>query len=292
MHRATAKLLMIALAGWSTAAGCGGRASSGAPRGSARPNDPPVRARVAAAVITTSPVPLDRVAAISRFRSGVGHDYSDGVERCRSMKHYLRFTGGEPGEAHDPSWTTVPVVSPLDGTVVGVRAEWAGDQIRIRSAVDARYTAVLFHVRRAADGGGGVAVDVGSVLAAGQAIGFHASDATMADLAVELDDPASPQGRRLVSAFDEGVMGDVAFAPFARAASAAAGAIPATRATFVIAREERDADPLVCDGEAFAGEGRIANWVELAASGRTTSAPARWRSALPLLAVDAGFARR
>lgn len=250
---------------------------------------PAVRASASPAVITTSPVPLDRVAKISRFRSGVGHEYSDGVERCRSMKHYFQFVGGEPGEAHDPSWTTVPIVSPLDGTVVSVQAEWAGDQIRIRSSVDARYTAVLFHVRRAVDVDGAVAVDVGSVLAAGQAIGLHASDETMSDLAVEFDDPATPRGRRLVSAFDAGVMGDAAFAAFA-ARGVARGV--EGRAALIIAREERDADPLTCDGESFAGEGRIANWVVLAAPGATASPQSRWRSALPLLAVYGGPARR
>ncbi|MEO8084934.1 MAG: hypothetical protein ABI780_14010 [Ardenticatenales bacterium] len=244
-------------------------------------------------MITTSPVPLERVAKISRFRSGVGHDYSDGVERCRSMKHYLKFVGGEPGEAHDPSWTTVPIVSPLAGTVVSVQAEWAGDQIRIRSTVDARYTAVLFHVRRAVGVDGDVAVDVGSVLASGQAIGSHASDETMSDLAVEFDDPATPQGRRLVSAFDGGVMGDAAFAAFAARGGAGGGAGGrADRAALIIGREERDADPLTCDGEAFAGEGRIANWVVLAAPGGTASPQSRWRSVLPLLAVDGGRARR
>lgn len=194
-------------------------------------------------VLTTLHVPLDRVARISRFRSGVGHDYSDGVERCRSMKHYFAFrnadgSAGEPGRPHDPPWTTVPVVAPLAGVVVAVQAEWAGDQVRIRSAVDPRVTVVLFHVRRA------TGVDVGAALAAGQAVGRHASDETMSDIAVEVADGAAPQGRRLVSAFDPAVMGDAAFAALAAWGVGA-------RADLIIGRAERDAAPLRCDGERF-----------------------------------------
>lgn len=211
----------------------------------------------AAGVLSTLPVPLDRVARISRFRSAVGHDYSDGVEACRSMKHYFAFreadgTVGEPGRRHDPPWTTVPVVAPLAGVVVAVAAEWAGDQVRIQSAVDPRVTVVLFHVRRAAG------VDVGTALTAGQAVGHHASDETMSDIAVEVADAAAPQGRRLVSAFDPAVMGDAAFAAWT--ARGVGG-----RADLIIARAERDAAPLRCDGERFVVGGGVADWVELAA---------------------------
>ena len=32
-------------------------------------------------------IDLDKIGHISRFRSGKGHDYPDGYETCRSMKH-------------------------------------------------------------------------------------------------------------------------------------------------------------------------------------------------------------
>ena len=32
---------------------------------------------------------LDKINKISKFRSGMGHDYSDDFESCRSMKHYF-----------------------------------------------------------------------------------------------------------------------------------------------------------------------------------------------------------
>ncbi len=35
------------------------------------------------------------------------------------------------------------------------------------------------------------------------------------------------------------------------------------RADAVITRAERDANPLVCSGEAFAGKGALSNWIQL-----------------------------
>ena len=46
---------------------------------------------------------LSKLTEISLFRSSAGHDYSDGCEPCRSMKHYLspfvaeRVNGNVPG---------------------------------------------------------------------------------------------------------------------------------------------------------------------------------------------------
>lgn len=245
---------------WAAAAAVVGLAPAGCAAGTATPSTATSVAPSATAAVRTSSgivdrlhVPIDRVARISRFRSGVGHDYSDGVERCRSMKHYFAFrnadgSAGEPGRPHDPPWTTVPVVAPLDGTVEGVRAEWAGDQVRLRSAVDPRVAAVVFHVRRAAG------IDVGAVLRAGQPIGTHASDETMSDIAVEVADASAPQGRRLLSVFDPAVMDDAAFA----ALSASAGWGAAGRSALVIGRAERDAAPLGCEGERFVAAGASA----------------------------------
>ena len=38
--------------------------------------------------INVSYLPLDNVQQVSRFRSAIGHDFSDPEEHCRSMKHY------------------------------------------------------------------------------------------------------------------------------------------------------------------------------------------------------------
>ena len=41
----------------------------------------------------------DQIDRISRFRSGVGHDFADSYESCRSMKHYLCPTGSRTGSS-------------------------------------------------------------------------------------------------------------------------------------------------------------------------------------------------
>jgi len=47
-------------------------------------------------------IDLSKIGRISRFRSTVGHSYTDGSETCRSMKHYY-----EPMATVD--WTTVDI---------------------------------------------------------------------------------------------------------------------------------------------------------------------------------------
>ncbi|GAI87611.1 unnamed protein product [marine sediment metagenome] len=46
------------------------------------------------------------------FRSGIGHDYSNDFESCRSMNHYFnpKFNGSV-------DWSTVQIFSPVSGTV-------------------------------------------------------------------------------------------------------------------------------------------------------------------------------
>ena len=42
-------------------------------------------------IIDNDWINLDKIAQISKFRSGAGHDYSDDFERNRSMKHYFNW---------------------------------------------------------------------------------------------------------------------------------------------------------------------------------------------------------
>ena len=67
-------------------------------------------------LITSHYLDLASIDRISLFRSAIGHDYSDSVERCRSMKHYFM-----PRVALD--WSTLQVSSPAEGTIVDLRPE-------------------------------------------------------------------------------------------------------------------------------------------------------------------------
>jgi hypothetical protein len=194
---------------------------------------------------TAFTVDLDWIDRISRFRSGVGHDFSDSRESCRSMKHYL--CPHPCAGAHEPSWTTLAITSPVSGTVARLEQEQtAGTQVQIEPDGYAGWTVRIFHVSPTA------AVVVGAHVAAGERIGTHASDFTMSDVAVE---QRRPDGDfRRVSIFD--TMTDAAFASFVDHGLA-------TRAALQITAAERDADPLVCDGERFLDEGSLENWLAL-----------------------------
>lgn len=180
--------------------------------------------------VTTNYIGLEGLSRISYFRSHDGHDYSDSVERCRSMKHYFKF----PGD-------TTPVYAPVAGTVHSSFQEWAGTQIQIRSDEQPAFLFVIFHVAPA------VSVTPGTRYGAGQLLGWHATSQTYSDIAVEVSTPA---GRRLVSYFD--TLADAAFAPFQ-----ARGA--ASRAAFTITRAQRDGAPLGCSGEGFTAEAMAAD---------------------------------
>jgi hypothetical protein len=175
-----------------------------------------------------------RVAKISRFRSGYGHDFSDSVERCRSMKQYFHPTGGEPGAAHSPSWTTLEVRSPVAGRVVRVEPERSvGSQLYLESSENRAFTFRIFHVAPE-PGLSGSAVEAGALL------GHHAGDETFSDVAVEVN--RGLEGFRLV-AFVE-TLTDEAFAVLQSRGVA-------TREALVISREERDSTPLTCSGSQF-----------------------------------------
>lgn len=171
-------------------------------------------------------IELDRIGRISRFRSSIGHDYSDFFEDCRSMKHYFM-----PEEAGD--WSTVRVFSPVDGTVSRFFKEFAGTQVWIQSSEYPDFEFRIFHVKLLDS------LSVGQILKAGRQLGTHIGSQTMSDIAVAVSTPVE---WKLVSYFD--VMTDTLFQAYqARGAR--------ERGDFIITREARDADPLTCTGETF-----------------------------------------
>lgn len=197
-----------------------------------------VAARGVPALIEAHYIDLARVAAVSRFRSGVGHDYADDVERCRSMKHYFRPAGSD--------WAGVRVVAPVSGRVTRVLPEWAGTQLQIRSSAYPAFTVVLFHV--ALDR----ALAAGDSVTAGGALGTHVGTQTTSDVAVWA---MLPGGRR-------GLVSYVEALPDALWSVLAARGV-AARDSLVISRAARDAAPLACDGEAFTGTDPLPQWVTL-----------------------------
>lgn len=189
--------------------------------------------------VTVDYIEAARIAQVSRFRSSAGHDYSDDVEACRSMKHYF-----QPAVMAEAGQTVIR--APVTGAVTRVIEEWAGTQIQITSDEYPAFTFILFHVRMPST------PVVGQSFAAGQLLGTHIGSQTASDIAVAV---VTPTGRRFVSWFD--VMTDGLFATYvARGASA--------RSSLIISRIARDADPLTCDAVGnFVTRGTLESWVLL-----------------------------
>jgi hypothetical protein len=218
--RATFGVLSLALA--VTLGGCGSPAQPEAPAPEATPTVAPPAAQA-----TADYIELGRIARISRFRSGVGHDYSGGGESCRSMKHYFV-----------PASYPVKIFSPVSGTVGYLTQEWAGTQVGIQSGAR---TFIVFHVSVLPS------ITVGTSLTAGQQIGTHVGSQTWSDIAVR-------EGDQLLSYFE--VMKDAVFQSYR---SRGVGA----RGELIISQAARDAEPLTCNGDSFAGPGSIPNWIDL-----------------------------
>lgn len=183
-------------------------------------------------------IELDKINRISMFRSGIGHDYSDDFESCRSMKHYF-----QPNSSVD--WPTVQIFSPISGTVSKIYEEWAGTQVQIKSEEYPAFFFIIFHVNLTNP------LNVGDLVTVSQQLGTHIGSQTTSDIAVGV---STPNGWKLVSYFD--VMTDSVFQNYqARGLS--------SRDDAIISKEARDADALTCDGEEFTDSGNLENWIVL-----------------------------
>jgi hypothetical protein len=191
-------------------------------------------------VLPANHIDLSKIERISRFRSTVGHSYTDGSETCRSMKHYY-----QPKQSVD--WTTVDIYAPASGTVEGIARDGAfGYRIRIRPRDLPALDIQIFHVT----------IDSGVVrlrwVDAGEHIGRHASSATMSDIAMSI---GPVEGGTLISYFD--AMTDAVFAEYQ-----ARGV--ASREAAIITEAERDADPVPCVSEQqFTVHGTLPDWLVL-----------------------------
>ncbi len=195
--------------------------------------------------------------SISLFRSSEGHDYSDTVESCRSMKHYF----------NSPNNST-PIVSPVNGSILSLTPEQNGQglQVHIVPQQWPAFQFILFHVSAISG------VNVGTNVAAGQTLGT-ASGGT--DIAVAV--LTSSSSYRLVSFFQ--TLTDTGFQPYA-----ASGIT--SRNSLSLTQSQRDANPLSCVfGQGFTNNsnfndplpkeiGLVAPTAQLEYGGLTTNVPA------------------
>ncbi len=218
---------------------CGGGGSGGGSQAGPSTTEPTydIQALGIPRFVGRQHIPLASIAQISRFRSSVGHSYTDPSESCRSMKHYFAQRGSTP--------QTLIVSSPVDGTVRQLTPESNGDalQLHIQATNQPAFRIILFHATPS------VSLAVGTPVSAGQPIAT--TTAFLSDVAVSVN---TPQGSRYVSWFD--VMAEALFQEY-RAVGVGA------RDDMIISRAARDADPLTCNGESFLTAGTLPNWVLL-----------------------------
>ncbi len=188
-------------------------------------------------------IDLTNVYAISKFRSGSGHDFSQSSgENCRSMKHYFnarrtneieQLINQNRGMAPAPDGKTdTSIYSPINGKIIAIEADQMpiGEQIYIRPSAYPQFTIRLFHVYPMAE------IKTGAEVRAGQKIGVIGR--------YQNTDIAVVKGwSNYVSYFE--VMPDKLFSKYQKLGIK-------NRDELIISKAERDANPLQCNGEWFA----------------------------------------
>ena len=198
---------------------------------------------------------IAKIEQVSKFRSGFGHSFTDGTETCRSMKQYYSpYTNYRMNN-------TVEIYSPVDGMIISVSSDGFGvsyglknKQIHIKPEEQPAFTLQLFHCYLASS-----SIVTGKKVKAGELLGYarlYYDDleeySTSFDIAVWVN---TPGGMRLLPYFE--TMSDEVFGQYISTNLN-------SRADFIISREDRDADPLTCEGDSFLNDGNLVNWVILA----------------------------
>jgi hypothetical protein len=178
-------------------------------------------------LVTANPVEYSGIYTISKFRSGAGHDYSQGSyngETCRSMKHY--FNVGRNSNIVTGN-SDIKVYAPFDGRITSSSTQAPGTQIRIASDKFPFYSARVFHIYLLPG------IKFGSHVASGQQIATIGPKDGM-DVAIEAN--ALFKGNINLSVFD--VMTDEAFSAYAKQGF--------KRSDFIISKQYRDTHPFKC----------------------------------------------
>ena len=175
-------------------------------------------------------IDLNKIEYISKFRSGSGHDYSDDYETCRSKKHYYH---PHPSVS---DWTGINIYSPVDGTIVDLSVS-NGTRVAIQSSLNPAYQFIIFHVDVLPE------IIKGHEVTAGEHIGNHANNSTISDIAVRIFTLHNGMPKKqMISYFD--VMTDSLFSDYQTRGLQ-------NRGDAIISAEDRDNDPLNCNGEEF-----------------------------------------
>ena len=189
--------------------------------------------------VKTNFIELSKIYRISKYRSSVGHDYSDASEQCRSLKHYF-----EPKS--DVDWTTIKIYAPVKGVITRAEQEWAGIKLEIESEEYPAFRFSIFHINTSRQ------YNINDKVVEGEFLGTHIGSQTYSDISVIVNDPAKLG--RMVSFFD--VMTDALFKEFSDRGLS-------SRTDVIIPKAIRDANPLTCSGDTFTSNDVLESWVYL-----------------------------
>ncbi len=181
-------------------------------------------------------IELDKIAKISKFRSGVGHDFSKGPdESCRSMKHYFEPIGIDSdfwhrfhnGQFSKSEWPTVSYFAPVSGKIIDVRSakNVFGDeekQFIIQSAKNPDVWFEFFHII--------TNLTIGSQVEGGEFLGTI-SPGNSGEIAVDFNG-------QLISFFD--LIDEAVFSEYKVRGIK-------SRQELIITKQEREENPLQCD---------------------------------------------
>lgn len=184
-------------------------------------------------------IELNKICRISKFRSSVGHDYSDAFEHCRSMKHYFEPRG-------DIDWSAVKIFSPVTGSITRIDVEWAGTKIEIASDDYPAFRFSIFHIYTLEQ------YNLGDKVVVGEQLGTHIGSQTTSDISIIVNDPTR-QGKMI--SFFEVMTNELFNQYFNRGVS--------KREDMIISQTIRDANPILCNGDTFISSDTLENWVTL-----------------------------
>ena len=189
--------------------------------------------------IAQTPVDLNYISRISRFRSSSGHNFSDYSESCRSLKHYFDPT------THDAR--TVEIYSPFQAIVISVYDDdgpieddgVTNQHITLQPVNYPSIQLEIFHTELTAE------LIIGSVVNAGDLLGWadfsrNGNTGSDFDFSVRVN---SADGIKLVSLFD--ILTDSSFSEFVSWSGLS------SREDFEISKSLRDSNPLQCANDSL-----------------------------------------
>ena len=201
-------------------------------------------------------IELNKISKISKFRSGVGHDFSKApneTNNCRSMKHYFEQKGVGDEFYHKNTskeeWPLVKYFAPVSGIIIDMHSatNMYGDkenQFLLKSEENPLIVFGFFHVITIPE------LKIGTKLKAGDFLGtISPGNSGEIVVSINFDSPSE----QLISYFE--IIDDNVFSEYkARGAN--------SRQDFIISKQQRDLNPLICSNEMpyrFIGSKEIPN---------------------------------